>query len=146
MWRGPRPPTAVDELAGDRLLAEGVASLTGGEKPTPIDPPKDLRINEISANPSADDDWLEIYNSGPYVVDLSGMYLSDDITNPTKHQIPAGISIAPYSFLVFIADNTNGPLHVNFGLSSSGETVVLSDVGGAPEAPVGHDHLRRTES
>ena len=124
----PAAPTAVDELAGDRLLAEGVPSLAGGENVAPIDPPKNLRINEVSANPIAGDDWLEIYNNGPFPVDMGGMFLSDDIGEPTKHQLPAGITIPPYSHLVFIADETPGPMHLNFKLSSSGETVVLSDV------------------
>jgi hypothetical protein len=124
----PAAPTAVETLAGDRLLAEGVRSLAGGEQVIPVDPPKNLRINEISANPSADDDWLEIYNAGSVAVDMGGMFLSDDIANPTKHQIPRGITIPPHGFLVFIADETPGPLHLSFRLSASGESVVLSDV------------------
>ncbi len=132
----PSAPTAVDELAGDRLLAEGVPSLAGGELVTPVDPPRNLRINEISANTDTDDDWLEIYNDGPIPVDMGGMFLSDDITNPTKHQIPAGIAIAPYGYLVFIADETPGPLHLNFKLSSSGETVVLSDLSSRQTRPL----------
>ena len=124
----PAAPTAVDELAGDRLLAEGIRSLAGGEQAIPVDPPTNLRINEISANPSAEDDWLEIYNNGPIAVNMGGMFLSDDVKVPAKHQIPAGITIAPFSYLVFIADETPGPLHLNFRLSSSGETVLLSDV------------------
>lgn len=38
------------------------------------------------------DDWLEIYNAGSTVVNLSGMYLTDDLTDPTKHLISVGIT------------------------------------------------------
>ena len=38
------------------------------------------------------DDWLEIYNAGSTAVDLGGMYLTDDLTDPTKHMISVRIT------------------------------------------------------
>ncbi len=117
--------TALDALAGRPLLPEGSAAI-GGSPVAPVDPQRFLRINEISANNQVDD-WLEVYNTGPYTVDMGGMYLTDSLDNPTKHRLPAGIRIPPFGFLVFIADETPGPFHLDFALSSNGESVGLFD-------------------
>lgn len=96
-----------------------------------------LRINEFMAandaaspDPQGDyDDWIEIYNSGPGTADLSGMYLTDDLLEPTQWQFPAGTYIAAGGYLVVWADkdesdNPNG-FHTNFKLSSGGEFIGL---------------------
>ncbi len=103
-----------------------------------------LYINEIVASNDATladnygeyDDWIEIYNAGASAIDLSGYYLSDDATNPTLSQIPAtnaALSTVPAGgYLIFWADNetTQGENHLNFKLSSSGESVVLTATDG----------------
>jgi len=33
------------------------------------------------------DDWIEIYNSGTYTINVDGMYLTDNLTTPTKWRI-----------------------------------------------------------
>jgi hypothetical protein len=68
-------------------------------------------------------DWLELYNPGPFAVDLGGMYLTDDLAEPTQSPIPAGVSIDAGQTLVFWADGDTeqGPLHTSFKLSKSGE-------------------------
>ncbi len=38
------------------------------------------------------DDWIEIYNSEPTPIDLGGMYLTDDLSEPTKFMISVGIT------------------------------------------------------
>jgi hypothetical protein len=38
------------------------------------------------------DDWIEIYNAGAAPIDLGGMYLTDDLTDPTEWMIPYGIT------------------------------------------------------
>lgn len=55
-----------------------------------------VKINEVSAANSVyvndyfkKDDWVELYNTTSQPIDLTGYYLSDDINNPTKYQIPA---------------------------------------------------------
>jgi hypothetical protein len=53
-----------------------------------------LFINELmSANTvtfidddNLPDDWIEIYNAGDEPVDLGGLFMTDDIQNPSKHQ------------------------------------------------------------
>ena len=64
-------------------------------------------------------------------MDLAGMYLTDDLANPTKWQFPSGYSaetiIAAGGFLVVWADEDtqDGPLHTSFKLSADGEDVGL---------------------
>ena len=74
-------------------------------------------------------DWFELYNYGTNAADLSGYYLTDDLTNQFKVQIPAGYIIPPKGFLLVWADskNTNAPpdLHVNFKLNKGGESLGL---------------------
>ena len=85
------------------------------------------------------DDWIEIYNLGDTSVDMAGMYLTDDLTNPTKYHIPTGYSsqttIPARGFLVFWADDetTQGPLHTNFKLSGDGEEIGLYDTDGVTQ-------------
>jgi len=87
-------------------------------------------VNETVATDEAGqfEDFLELYNAGDTTVDLSGMWLSDDPGLPREWQIPPGTTLAPGAFLVVWCDNdpADGPLHATFGLSSGGETVVLS--------------------
>jgi hypothetical protein len=93
-------------------------------------------INEIMAVNSvtaADqngqfDDWIELHNITADQVDISGYYLSDSKSNPTKWKVPAGTSIVPYGYLILWADKdtTQNGLHTNFKLSALGESLVLS--------------------
>jgi len=97
----------------------------------------DILINELMADNGSTaydsngetDDWVELYNSTSAAKDLSGLYLSDDITNLAKWQIPVGTAINANDVLIFWVDNDSGQsgLHTNFKLSSSGESVFLSD-------------------
>lgn len=49
--------------------------------------PADLRINEWLSNPSLGDDWFEIYNPQTLPVDIGGLYLTDDLSDPLQFQI-----------------------------------------------------------
>lgn len=77
------------------------------------------------------DDWIEIYNPGPNPVDIGGMYITDDLTDPTAWQIPATApdttTIPAGGFLVLWADKQSeqGVLHVEIKLSSGGEQIGL---------------------
>jgi len=95
----------------------------------------DVVINELMAvnNSTAYDeagqyeDWIELYNKGTETLDISGYYLSDKTTNYTKWEIPAGTTINPNEYLIVWADDdaADGPLHANFKLSATGETLTL---------------------
>ena len=90
-----------------------------------------LTSNTTGATDEAGDfeDWVELYNNNAFGVDLSGFYVSDNITVPNKWQIPQGTVIAPHGYLIVWADDeaVEGPLHATWKLSSSGEAVIFSD-------------------
>ena len=97
--------------------------------------PEGVVINELMANndkavpgPYGDyPDWIELYNSGAEPVDLSGMYLTGNLSNPDAWQFASGTVIEPNGFLVVWADNSpeRGSLHASFGLNANGEAVGL---------------------
>ena len=79
----------------------------------------------IKADEAGDyDDWIELYNNGSNNVELEGLFLTDDLTLPTKWTFPE-INLATGAFLILWADNeTNeGALHLPFKLSGSGEEI-----------------------
>ena len=78
------------------------------------------------------EDWLEIYNYGDTPVDLGGLYLTDDLDDPTQCQIPQGYpeltTIPGKGHLLMWADSDpkQGPLHLNLRLDAkSGEDIGL---------------------
>ncbi|HPR62778.1 MAG TPA: CotH kinase family protein [Thermoanaerobaculia bacterium] len=77
-------------------------------------------------------DWFEIYNPGVLDIDLGGMYLTDDPTDPTAWQVPTGVVVEAGGFILFWADNDEeqGPTHTSFKLSADGESVGLFDTDG----------------
>ncbi len=98
-------------------------------------------INEVlSANTSvnADEDggfsdWIELYNPHAQAVSLQGMGLTDDPADPYKWIFPNVTIPAGGYLLVWCSDkdrtNPSMPLHTNFKISASGETVVLTGPG-----------------
>ncbi|MFH1457295.1 MAG: lamin tail domain-containing protein [Patescibacteria group bacterium] len=77
-------------------------------------------INEVLPNPHGSDDyeWIELYNSNNYSVDLSGWMLSDATGN--KYVIPNGKILLSKNFLTF--DKLNTQISLN---NSNGESVFL---------------------
>src|SRR5262249_44789258 len=67
------------------------------------------------------DDWFELYNPGSEPADISGFYLTDNLTNQTQWRIPDGTIIPASGFKLVWADNdvdqngtgTNGDLHAS---------------------------------
>ena len=76
-------------------------------------------------------DWIEIHNPDPAAaLDLAAYYLTDDATNPTQWQFPAGVTLAPGAYLLVWASGedrraASGPLHTNFSLKAEGEYLGL---------------------
>jgi hypothetical protein len=95
-----------------------------------------LRITELMASNTSTqadeyggyDDWFEIHNPGDQAVNLSGMFVSDDLENERKSPLPPVI-LNPGDDLLFWADNEpgQGPYHCNFKFSASGESVGIFD-------------------
>ena len=87
-----------------------------------------LAINEttITDNFGGFEDWIELLNFDSNTIELSGMFLTDDLSDPTKWSFP-DTNLAAGDFLLLWADNeTNkGVLHLPFKLSGNGEEIGL---------------------
>jgi len=99
-----------------------------------------LFINEFMASNNSSiiddygeyDDWIELYNPNTDTIDIGGLYITDDLSTPQKHQIQANTNatkIPPFGYLLLWADGmtTQGPLHLNFKLSGTGEAIGIYD-------------------
>ena len=100
-----------------------------------------VRINEVSgSNDSYIDeygkkgDWVELYNTTDSEIDVEGMYLTDNVSKPTKWQITKGdtrarTTIPPHGYLVIWCDNkratTDGGLHATFKIDGDGGQVAI---------------------
>lgn len=97
----------------------------------------DIVINEFLASNSTTntdqdgdyDDWVEIYNNGTQAIDISGYRLTDDISDFDQFTFPVGTTIQPNGYVTVWADKdlTQSGFHADFKISSSGETLILSD-------------------
>jgi len=119
-----------------------------------------LAINESMASNSSCirdtqgqyDDWVELYNYGADDINVGGMYLTDNLSVPTKWQIPygnsavmdlaipVGTTIPAGGYLLIWADDdtpqgvprtTDAGLHANFKLDANGEEIALFDSDGS---------------
>ena len=66
-------------------------------------------------------DYIEIYNRGGLPYQISQIYLSDDINEMKKYELPTGI-IGPGEYMLIQMDKS-----VTFSVSGQGESIVLSD-------------------
>ena len=104
-----------------------------------------LRINEFLAvndtccpdEMGEYDDWIEIFNVGSDPINIGGMYITDDLSDPTAWQIPSttpdSTTIDPGEFLLLWADNNSeqGILHIEIKLSGNGEQIGLFESDGS---------------
>ena len=93
-----------------------------------------IRINEVLASnnsvnvdPDYGDnaDWVEIYNDGDEAVDLSGYYLTDNLSTPDKFTFPTGTKIDSKGYMLVWCDGNDNEMHTSFKLSADGEQVGL---------------------
>ena len=75
-------------------------------------------------------DWIEIHNAEDSTVNIGGYYLTDDLADPQKWQIPAGTEIFQGRRALFWADGQDQGKHTNFKLSADGEEIGLFSPGG----------------
>lgn len=135
------------------LFLLGIQGSIFGQQPA-------IYINEILASnvsTNADmvdfgdfSDWIELYNDENSSVDISGFYITDNLANPTKWQIPASTIIPAKGYYLIWADDfddipgqdyirswwpSNIPYttqwsHTNFKLAKEGEEVGLYNTTG----------------
>ena len=113
----------------------------------PLIPVEDLYINEWLASNEQDttdasgqyEDWIELYNASDEPMNIAGLFISDNLNNPTRWQIPAtdlsATLIEPGGFLLLWADKDpeEGPTHLDFRLSASGEVIgIFQNLAGNP--------------
>ena len=121
-------------LTASNIAGSGTATLLIAVDAAQLPP----RINEImtdNGNGLEDEDgspvdWIELYNANAFTVPLAGAWLSDDILVPTRWMFPPGSVLPPHGYLTVFASGKDrsvpaAPLHTNFELKKSGETVSL---------------------
>jgi len=83
----------------------------------------EIIINEVETNPAGSDtsEFVELYNSAPIDIDVSGWTIIPSASWKT-YEIPDGTIIESNSFAAFT--------HVNFWFKDFGETITLRDVSG----------------
>ena len=100
-----------------------------------------IQINEIQVSNKKTycdgfgefEDWIELYNPSDSIVSLSGMFITNNIKNPTKHQFnirkSKWMSIAPkgYVLLWLDSDPEQGNRHISFKLNKEKGFVALYD-------------------
>ncbi len=79
-------------------------------------------------------DWLELFNPTDEVIDLDGWYLTDDMNDLEKWELPS-IQLAPGGYRVIFASGKNerdpaGELHTSFSLRADGESLALVEPDG----------------
>ncbi len=95
-----------------------------------------LFINELMADNDSTiadeygeyDNWVEIYNGDDEAVWLGDKYLSDNLSNPDKWQLP-DVTMQPGAFLIIWADGQpeQGPFHAEYKLNDEGEELGIFD-------------------
>ena len=99
-----------------------------------------IRLNEFVASNHTGhtdaegdpDDWIELYNPDTAAVDLAGYFISDNVNQPYKWQIPvgspAGTIVEPGVFFLLWADDEpeEGATHLPFKLDAAGEHLLIS--------------------
>ncbi len=159
----PAAPAVLDWLEYQSLPAgRGVGSIpdgdpysrrqlyvaTPGATNNPAVPTVEVVINEILARNTSTladpadgdfDDWIELHNPASTPADLSGYFLTDNLTNRTAFVLPPGTLIPAGGFLLVWADDepqqtrvSNGWFHTSFSLSLNGEQIGLFAPDGSP--------------
>jgi len=135
------PPKSIAELNADDIIKLYDFALMADQSNLEGIP---LAINEFMASNSdciqdpqgQCDDWIEIHNYGPDAINIGGMYLTDNLSVPTRWRIPANnaaaTTIPAGGYLLIWADNdtTDAGLHANYKLDANGEEIGLFDSDG----------------
>lgn len=121
-----------------------------------------LIINEVMASNTGEvmspafnfDSWIEVYNPGATDVNLGGMFLSIDASNPYQWQMPSNMGSVPAKGfkVIWLGSNEIKNNQAPFKLDCDGGTIILSDKNGEvitkqnfPEAMSRTAYARKTD-
>ncbi|MFN7974998.1 MAG: CotH kinase family protein [Acidobacteriota bacterium] len=131
------PSAFLNGVARIDQYVQGRLPFLAGELPQVRDPRGDLVLSEVMVanvsgppDPNGDlDPWVEIENRAPAPRNLGGLYLSDDLRDRRKWQIPQGVMVPAHGRVVLWLDGepSEGPLHAAFRLDPHGGALALSD-------------------
>ena len=121
-------------------LPTGSLTLTATFVADDSHPVAPVRINEVSADNGIyvneyfkRNDWVELYNTTAKPVDVEGMYISDDVDDPTQYKITkdgtgTNTIIPAHGYLVIWCDKLTpqSQLHASFKLSNKDGDVLLT--------------------
>ena len=129
----------IDDLSiglsgGNWSLLNAPSPGTTNERVITLSSNTNLRVNEWMADPVEGSDWFEIHNASDHPVDLSTVSFSDNpsIVGQDKFR-PAPLSfIDSGGYMKWVADGQSGEgrNHVNFGLDSAGDSILIYNAGG----------------
>jgi hypothetical protein len=101
---------------------------------------QNIKLNEVSSanllypdNTGKYSDWIELYNPNTGPLLLSDYYISDDITQLNKFQLPP-VVLTSQSYILIYADGkgySDSTIHANFKLAKEGDTLFICDGQGA---------------
>jgi hypothetical protein len=124
----------IAPFAAILLTATLLGSLCNAARAVDAQTAPKVVINEFMANneatvqsPSGNySDWIELYNPSDTSVDLSSMFLTNNLTD-LKWAFTTGTVIEPHGYLLAWADNNFrlGSLHTSFKLDSTGGAIGL---------------------
>ncbi len=107
-----------------------VGLLTAQNTPVVINEFMADNVSTLADSQGEYDDWIELRNLTDAPANLTGLYLTDNATNPRKWPFPTGTTIPANGYLVVWADENGSAtpgLHANFKLSKDGEEILLID-------------------
>ena len=161
------PITVSGHADGYRVLKPYWANVSRRHPPElPRPMSRDVVISEVMSSNGATigdgtgefPDWIELFNPGDDVVDLSGYYLSDHRDRSTRWAFPPGAAIGAREYLLVWASgrDTVGPdgrYHTSFRLDGAGEAAIITEPDGrtrvdallVPQIPRDMSYGRRGE-
>jgi hypothetical protein len=121
----------------ERAEHEFYTVLASAQNPTPgqvvinefLAQNQNVNINEYGQH----QDWIELYNTTSSPLNLFGLYLTDNYSNPTKFSFPPNSIIPANGYFMLWADQevtTSSYVHCNFKLGAGGEQLMLSNSSG----------------
>jgi Secretion system C-terminal sorting domain/Lamin Tail Domain len=114
----------IPNATGPYVFTSKITPGAANQEPAPI---TGLVLNEFSAS----EDWIELFNKGTELIELTGLFITDDPLDKQKHLLFKGgglpWTLAPGGYELLWADNlpNNGYDHLSFGLSSAGDEIAM---------------------